>query len=364
MEVLSRLSARLAAAVDRRRLLDTAVQLIAVRSPTGEAGAASDCLSRILAADGFGVERPAAGHPAAPAVVVRFDSGRPGRTLQFNGHLDTVHLPFVPPAMEGGRLTGSGTSDMKGGTAAAVEALRVLHDTGALSAGAVLLTAHDLHEAPWGLGQQLDRLIADGCVGDGVLLPEPLCDQLPAVGRGALTWKAAVRRREPPCHEVMRAPGAPDVIAAGAELALRLGRLDRELSSRSDPLDPLHPRRIPAGPGRPADDDVSAGARGDQRLAVADGAEGVRGRRQQFSRAARAAGHHARPAGRRAAHRPRVGGDRRPGAGGPPVRPDGGRLLRSRLSKRVRRPCNVSGPAGRRNALVPPAGLRGEKEGA
>ena len=35
----------------------------------------------------------------APAVLVRLDSGRPGRTLQFNGHLDVVHLPFVPPAV-------------------------------------------------------------------------------------------------------------------------------------------------------------------------------------------------------------------------------------------------------------------------
>jgi hypothetical protein len=28
-----------------------------------------------------------------------------------------------------------------------------------LTAGSVLLTAHDLHEAPWGLGQQLNGLI-------------------------------------------------------------------------------------------------------------------------------------------------------------------------------------------------------------
>jgi succinyl-diaminopimelate desuccinylase len=236
MDTLSPLSTRLAAAVDRRRLLDTAVQLIAVPSRTGEAGAAADCLARLLTADGFTVERLEAGYPAAPAVVVRLDSGRPGRALQFNGHLDTVHLPFMPPAVDGGRLTGSGASDMKGGIAAAVEALRVLRDTNALPAGSILLTAHDLHEAPWGLGQQLDRMIADGCVGDAVLLPEPLCDRLPAVGRGAMTWKATVHRQEPPVHEVMRPPGVPDVIAAGAELALRLGRLNERLSARSDPL--------------------------------------------------------------------------------------------------------------------------------
>ena len=83
-------------------MLDTARQLVAVPSRTGEGGAVADCLARLLAADGFTVERPPADHPTAPAVVVRLDSGTPGRTLQFNGHLDTVHLPFVPPAVEGG----------------------------------------------------------------------------------------------------------------------------------------------------------------------------------------------------------------------------------------------------------------------
>src|SRR4029078_2814872 len=132
--------------------LDTAIKLISVPSPTGNAGAALDCLAGLLAADGFAVTRAAAGHAPAPAVMTRLDSGRPGPTIQFNGHLDTVHLPFIPAAIEGDRLTGSGASDMKGGTAAAVEALRALRESGALTAGSVLLTAHDLHEAPWGLG--------------------------------------------------------------------------------------------------------------------------------------------------------------------------------------------------------------------
>jgi acetylornithine deacetylase/succinyl-diaminopimelate desuccinylase-like protein len=227
---------RLRGAVRRQRLLDTAQRLIAAPSPTGSGAAAADCLAEVLSEDGFAVSRPAADHPAAPAVVVRFDTGRPGRTLQFNGHLDTVHLPFVPPRVEGDLLRGSGSADMKGGIAAAVEALRALRDTGALAAGAILLTAHDLHETPWGDGRQLDRLIADGHVGDAVLLPEYLCDRLPVIGRGGLTWRVTLRRSGLPVHEVLRPVDEPDVIAAGAELIRRLGRLRERLAEKTDPL--------------------------------------------------------------------------------------------------------------------------------
>jgi acetylornithine deacetylase/succinyl-diaminopimelate desuccinylase-like protein len=235
MDSVSSLRDRIQRAVRRQRLVDTAVQLVVVPSRTGEAGAVSDCLARLLADDGFAVERPSGGHSAAPAVVVRLESGRPGRTLQFDGHLDTVHLPFVPPRVEENRITGSGSADMKAGIAAAVEAVRVLRDTGTLSAGSVLLTAHDLHETPWGDGSQLDRLVEEGYVGDAVLLPEYLNDRLAVVGRGGLVWKAVVSRPGPPVHEVMR-PSEPSVIAAGADLIGRLERLNAQLATKSDPL--------------------------------------------------------------------------------------------------------------------------------
>lgn len=221
--------------IRRERLIDTVLKLCTAPSPTGDAGPALDCLARILTDDGFHVERLAGGHPQAPAVVVRYDSGRPGRTLQLNGHLDVVHLPFVPPAVEEDRITGSGSIDMKGGTAAAVEALRALRDSGALAAGSVLFTAHDLHEAPWGFGAQLDELIREGIHGDAVLIPEYLNDCIPVIGRGSATWKATVRRPGPPIHEVMR-PDEPSVIDAGAELVARLRQLAAQLAGRSDPM--------------------------------------------------------------------------------------------------------------------------------
>jgi succinyl-diaminopimelate desuccinylase len=219
--------------VDRRRLLETARALVEVPSPTGQAGAVSDCLAQLLTADGFKVTRPTGGYPAAPAVAARLESGAAGPALQFNGHLDTVHLSFVPPAVENGLLTGSGASDMKGGIAAAVEALRAIRDSGCLKAGSVLLTAHDLHEAPWGDGRQLNELIREGIRGDAVLLPEPLCNVLPVAGRGSATWKVFIRRKGDAVHEVMRPRDEPSVIAAAAELIARLGRLEAELLSRT-----------------------------------------------------------------------------------------------------------------------------------
>ncbi|MCY2968716.1 MAG: M20/M25/M40 family metallo-hydrolase [Planctomycetota bacterium] len=230
------LLARLKSLVSRDRLVRDTVDLCAVYSRTGEAGPALDRLAEILTRDGFEVERPAAGHPQAPAVAVRLKSGKPGPTLQFNGHLDTVHLPFVPPQVSGDRITGTGSCDMKGGTAAAVEALRVLRESGAFTQGSILFTGHDLHEAPWGDGRQLEQLIRLGYCGDAVLIPEYLNGCIPVVGRGLATWKATIRRSGPPVHEVMRPKDQPSVIDAGAELIARLRQYATFLAGKNDPV--------------------------------------------------------------------------------------------------------------------------------
>lgn len=235
-DVILTLRNRIAEQVDRRRLLRIASRLIAVASPTGNAGEAADVLAEILEAEGFVVDRPEASHPASPAVVARMEGERPGRTLQFDGHLDTVHLPFVPFGEDGDMVTGSGASDMKGGLAAAVEGMLAARDSGVVERGSILLTAHDLHEAPWGFGQQFDRMLADGIVGDAVLIPEPLCSHLPIVGRGQACWKITIRREGPPVHEVMRDSKAPRVIPIGAELIRRLEALDDRLSGQVHPV--------------------------------------------------------------------------------------------------------------------------------
>lgn len=221
-------------AVNRDRLVETAVALVEVPSPTLEAGAAADCLDSILRADGFEVARPEANWPVAPAVAVYLDSGRGGRTLQFDGHLDTVHLPFIPPKVENGVLYGSGASDMKGGIAALVEALRVLRETEVLNGGRVLLTAHDHHEGPWGDKRQVKGLIEAGYVGEAVMMPEYLADRLPLAGRGMAIFEVSVEREGEPVHEVLRPEGLPDVLGTGAELVRAFRDLNGELGKVKD----------------------------------------------------------------------------------------------------------------------------------
>jgi acetylornithine deacetylase/succinyl-diaminopimelate desuccinylase-like protein len=218
--------------VNRDRLIDTAERLIAVPSPTGNAGEVCDLFAAIMKSDGFHVERHAGGHEISPAVVAYLDSGAPGKCLQFDGHVDVVHLPFVPPRVAENLLHGSGSCDMKGGTVAAYEAMRALKDGGLLKRGRVMFCAHDLHEAPWGLGQQLDSLIRAGIHGDAVLIPEAMCHQLPVIGRGSATWKVHLRRKGPPVHEVMRPMDEPSVISAGAGLVKRISDLDARISAR------------------------------------------------------------------------------------------------------------------------------------
>src|SRR5260370_39626481 len=101
MPLPANLAQRLRLLINRERLVRTVLELVEIPSKTGEGGAVLDRLGEMLVGEGFRVERPPAGHTSAPAVAVRLASGKPGRTLQFNGHLDPVHLPPVAPEGHG-----------------------------------------------------------------------------------------------------------------------------------------------------------------------------------------------------------------------------------------------------------------------
>ena len=84
-----------------------------------------------------------------PFVVGAWKGAGDGRALLLNGHIDTVGAPGVmrehwstnpwEPVVSDGRLYGRGASDMKGGVAAMLWAVRALMATGATLSGDVLV---------------------------------------------------------------------------------------------------------------------------------------------------------------------------------------------------------------------------------
>jgi acetylornithine deacetylase/succinyl-diaminopimelate desuccinylase family protein len=159
-------------------------------------------------------------HPDGPA-------HRP--TLIINGHLDVVPVttsawsrdPF-DPQIEGGRLYGRGTADMKGGIAAAICALAVLERAGRTPACDVVfhLVADEERGGRYGTRVLLDRGLIQG---DACLVPEPTDLQLCVAERGLMQAILTVRGR--PGHG-SRPREAVSAIEHAAQLVLALHAAD------------------------------------------------------------------------------------------------------------------------------------------
>jgi glutamate carboxypeptidase len=112
-----------------RALVETE-RLVAISTPSGEAGPAEEIVTAVerMLPDGAAVERiPCSSPDHAPDLVARLRGTGRARLLLV-GHLDTVisHAAHRPADREGDRLFGSGTIDMKGGVALSLGVLRAL----------------------------------------------------------------------------------------------------------------------------------------------------------------------------------------------------------------------------------------------
>jgi acetylornithine deacetylase len=121
--------------------------------------------------------------PNRPNVVARIGRGG-GRTLMFNGHLDTVgvegmtHPPFEP-LMADGRLFGRGSCDMKGGVAAMCAAAAYAADAGI--DGELIVAA--VTDEEW-QSAGTAALIAQGVRAEAAVVTEPTRLAIGAAHRG------------------------------------------------------------------------------------------------------------------------------------------------------------------------------------
>lgn len=160
------LESELLTAVAARRdlLVDMTRALVAAASPNppGDVSAAAHAAFGLLSAiPGVAISR----HETAPGIVnlvARIDSGKPGRRLVFNGHLDTFPIGedlgwTVPPlggVVRDGRLYGRGVSDMKAGIAASIAAATVLAERRGDWCGEAVVTLAGDEESMGVLGTQ------------------------------------------------------------------------------------------------------------------------------------------------------------------------------------------------------------------
>lgn len=130
-------------------VLSEIIRIPTVNPPGFEYKRCAEALSKRLAEIGFEVdviEIPdeyldkyypySPQHRGYPRLLVYGRRGRGGKVLHFNGHYDVVPPgsgwtkdPFVP-MIEGDRIYGRGSTDMKGGIAAVIAALKKIHDQG------------------------------------------------------------------------------------------------------------------------------------------------------------------------------------------------------------------------------------------
>lgn len=192
--------------------LRVAIELVTAASVTPDTGTVTDRLERILSEAGFVTEKLTFSAPNTPDVVnlfAKIGSGQPH--LTFAGHLDVVpvgnesdwsHAPFSA-AIEGGKLYGRGTADMKGGIAAFVAAALAYRERRGTWKGTLsfLITGDEEGPAINGTVKLLEWAAARGERFDAALVgeptnPEAMGDAIKVGRRGSLSGTMTVHGQQ------------------------------------------------------------------------------------------------------------------------------------------------------------------------
>lgn len=145
-----------------------------------------------------------------PRFCVLASLGKGRKTLYFHGHYDVVPAPgkaCFSPRVHRGKLYGRGASDMKGGLAAMVYAVRMLQSIGVRLNGQVRLVIVPDEETggALGTGYLFDRGYLGQGENVGMLMPEPTGGAVWNACRGAYSMLVTVKGK--PVHVVLQEKG-------------------------------------------------------------------------------------------------------------------------------------------------------------
>lgn len=162
--------------------------------------------------------------PGRPSVVVRGGRAAGGRTLMLCGHLDVVGVagmetPFTP-RVEGDRMDGRGTYDMKSGVVAALAACLAAEAAGVNGEVVVALVADEEHSSI-GIQEVLRSVTADAAI-----VTEPTSLLLATSHKGFIWTEIEVVGRA--AHGSRPELGIDAIMKAGPVI-VALGKIDPQL---------------------------------------------------------------------------------------------------------------------------------------
>jgi acetylornithine deacetylase len=186
-----------------------------------------------------------------PNLVARLPGSGGGRSMFLTGHIDVVnanpeeedwiHDPWGG-VVDGGKIYGRGSADMKGGVAAMIQAVRFIHRAGYRLKGDVLVgTVVDEETGSMGMLSLVDR----GYRADAGIMTEPTDLRLSVLCRGIIWGRIGVTGRSGHIEVFQPDPsvgGAVDAIDKGCKLLAGLNDLNREWARRKEKRHPLLPR--------------------------------------------------------------------------------------------------------------------------
>jgi acetylornithine deacetylase len=201
-------------AINEERLVDWASRAIDTPSFTGSEQAMGELMAETFEGMGLQVQWQQV-EDGRPNVLGTWSGSGGGRSLMFNGHMDTSYSGrepwlkgvrgFQPSAfVKEGRLFGLGISNMKGALACYVEAVRALQDTGVRLKGDVLVAAvcGEIEKTQWGDSQGAEfrgyaagsrYLVSHGGVADMCILGEPTEGKLVLGHYGSIWLRISTR---------------------------------------------------------------------------------------------------------------------------------------------------------------------------
>lgn len=235
----------------REDVVALCARLVAAHSvnPVGDTKAVADVVAEALTSRGL-VPALHAKVPSMPSVVAEIDSGRPGRHLVLNVHLDTMpagdeSLWSVDPwtlTRKDGRLYGLGMGNMKGAVAAAIVAAEMLAARRDAWSGRVTLTAvsDEVVFGDNGAAHLLDTV--PDLEGDAMICGEGAGFRRLAVGEKGVLWLAITATAD---------GGHSSAVRAGASATTRIAAatsLVDGLNGRTSPR-PAGLEAVVVGPG-------------------------------------------------------------------------------------------------------------------